>query len=144
LRSPYFVLPSHLFLSCRASFLLSCREVARHPSLRSGRRPGMSSRGAQAPRDPSAYASGRQPIHVLPRPVSAEGPLACARGDKKRPLGATASHRVFPRHASAEGSLTSFGMTLHEETPRFARGDKKGGSGRQGKGARGDKKGGSG
>jgi len=27
---------------------------------RSGRRPGMSSRGAQAPRDPSADASGRQ------------------------------------------------------------------------------------
>jgi hypothetical protein len=35
---------------------------------------------------------------VIPRRVSAEGPLACARGDKKR-LGVTASHRVFPRHA---------------------------------------------
>ena len=48
---------------------LSCRAIARHPSLRSGRRPsslrsgrrfGMSSRGTQVPRDPSAYASGRQ------------------------------------------------------------------------------------
>jgi len=46
--------------------------------------------------DPSPCASGWQPIHV------------------------------FPRHVSAEGSLTSFGMTLHEETRRLApRGDKK-------------------
>jgi len=48
---PYSVLPSLLFLSCLA--------IARHPSHRSGRRPGMSSRGTPVPRDPSAYASGR-------------------------------------------------------------------------------------
>jgi len=44
------------------SHILSCRAVARYPSLRSGRRP----------------------IHVIPRRVSAEGPLAYARGDKKK------------------------------------------------------------
>jgi len=33
---------------------LSCRALARHPSLRSGRRPGMTFRGAQASRDPLA------------------------------------------------------------------------------------------
>jgi hypothetical protein len=58
-------------------------------------------------------------------------------------LGATKKDRsewepptVFSRGTpGAEGSLTSFGMTLHEETPR-----RKGGSGDK-KGARGDKKG---
>ena len=44
------------------SHILSCRAVAMHPSLRSGRRP----------------------LHVIPRRVSAEEPLAYARGDKKR------------------------------------------------------------
>ena len=41
----------------------------------------------------------------------------CVRGDIPYP--------VLPRHASAEGSLTSFGTTLYEETPRLApRGDR--------------------
>jgi hypothetical protein len=50
----------------------------------SGRRPGMSSRGAQALRDPSADASGRQKKGV--------------RGDKKGGLGATAE-RLAQKHS---------------------------------------------
>jgi hypothetical protein len=81
-KSPYFVLPSVLFivlpsphfLSCRSAPLLSCRALARHPSLRSGRRPGMSFRGMQVPRDPSLRSGWHK-----------KG----ARGDIKRVLGAT-------------------------------------------------------
>ena len=40
-------------LSCRATPLFVLPSVSEHPSLRSGQRPGMSFRGAQAPRDPS-------------------------------------------------------------------------------------------
>jgi hypothetical protein len=80
-------------LSCRAPFL-SCRAIARHPSLRSGRHP----QG-----DPSAYASGRQKKGLgatfppcLPRHASAEGPLASlgatrkgGSGQQKEAFGAT-------------------------------------------------------
>ena len=38
---------------------------------------------------PLTLRSGRRPIHVIPRRVSAEGPLAYARGDKKERLGVT-------------------------------------------------------
>jgi len=63
------------------SHILSCRAVARHPSLRSGRRP-------------LSLRSGRRPIHVIPRRVSAEGPLAYARGDKKERLGVTKREKL--------------------------------------------------
>jgi|GEM_PF-5658649 len=105
-------------LLCPAERLfLSYRAIARHPSLalgtasslRSGRRLGVSSRGAQAPRDPS-HRSGRQksslgateksslgatePIHVLPRRVSAEGPLASLGATKKV---ASGRQKKYPR-----------------------------------------------
>ena len=74
---------------------------------------------------------------VLPRRVSAEGPLACLLGATKKGLGAT-SHPCFPEACQCRG------------TPRFARGDKKGvrgdkkkGFGATKKGVRGDKKEGS-
>ena len=62
-------------------------------------------------------ARGDIPHPVVPRHASAEGPLADARGDKKRVARGDIPHPVVLRHASAEGPLAD------------ARGDKKGGSG---------------
>jgi len=58
----------------------------------------------------------RRPLGLAPRGDRERGdPSADAWGD--------IPYHVLPRHASAEGSLTSFGTT------KRARGDKKGGSG---------------
>jgi hypothetical protein len=72
--------------------ILSCLAISRHPSLRSGRRPsslrsgrrlGVSSQGAQAPRDPS-------PAFGLT--LHEETPRLTPRGDKKDRSGASPFH----------------------------------------------------
>ena len=123
--------------------------VARHPSLCSGRRPGMSSRGTPVPWDPSADASGRHKRGArgdlpflsfrakreisspcLPKVRKCRGtPRLTPRGDKKRKargdlpfLSFRAKREIStpcntPPPVVPRRSLTSFGMTLHEETP---------------------------
>jgi len=124
----------------KKSLTPSCRTIARHPSPRSGRRPGMSSRGTQAPRDPS---------HTLG--VTKKERLG---GTTKERLGVTAlfcrferseksPHPVMPLlpvlPSDSEGPLTSFGTASLRRplvlrlgaTKKGARGDKKVASGRQ-------------
>ena len=119
LKSPYFLLPSVLFivLPISPSFVLpsplfsSCRALARHPSLALGMASLNSFRTALRdviPRHASLFVIPRHAsLFVIPRHVSAEGSLASHR--------ATASHRVIPRHVSAEGSLTLRLKTTPEE-----------------------------
>jgi hypothetical protein len=93
---------------------LSCRAIARHPSPQSERHPqGETPRFA---RGDKKYRSGCQPFlchferSEKSSSLTIEVPSTYASGRQNRGSGRQ-PNPVFPRHASAEGPLTSFGAT---------------------------------
>jgi len=94
----------------KVTFTLSCRAQAVQPSLLSGRRPGISSRGPQG-RGTPRFARGDSSHRVIPRPTGTRDPSL--RSGRQKKLDARGDKKLDAR-GNKKGGLGATNGGLHQ------------------------------